>query len=453
VKNSKLKNAFSAIAGACLLGFLWRARGTSGWGSSWGVLNAGFVFALFLNFAAKKNKYMSFPLITLAGLSFMLTCPAWGTLLSQITGILSVNSNTSDAVLYVISPFSGVIMMLCLGFGVASVYGVLIGRGMGNKEWRFKDYAAVLIVFIAVDLISKATVSHLMLKLIEPQAVSAFHEGLFAAGEDVTPYIAYMKHFSAVSWAKNFVGGRNYFSSVGTISLVFAAAAVFITTRFFVRDKYAAKTGFVICSAFAFSITLSDLFFFFDNGGYRMSQGFSLPENFAAWSLWEFFTGFIAGGIITLYLIKTAPAEDAPETLLKKLPEKPRDIFTFVLCVVGGIGLNTVRPFIRRIDNVPLMITTAALTVIVILALSFVYYRKKGVSLEKAPIERLSPLLCLIFTLYIFTVYMFIGRPAIGEIGQMHNVLFTVSAAAVTLYCALELKRVYGDQKYEDKTL
>jgi len=184
-----------------------------------------------------------------------------------------------------------------------------------------------------------------------------------------------------------------------------------------------------------------------------MSQGFSLPENFAAWSLWEFFTGFIAGGIITLYLIKTAPAEDAPETLLKKLPEKPRDIFTFVLCVVGGIGLNTVRPFIRRIDNVPLMITTAALTVIVILALSFVYYRKKGVSLEKAPIERLSPLLCLIFTLYIFTVYMFIGRPAIGEIGQMHNVLFTVSAAAVTLYCALELKRVYGDQKYEDKTL
>ena len=53
-KNSKLYNVLAVLVGALLLGFLWRVRGEHGWGSSWGLLNAGFVFALiFLGFIIK----------------------------------------------------------------------------------------------------------------------------------------------------------------------------------------------------------------------------------------------------------------------------------------------------------------------------------------------------------------------------------------------------------------
>ena len=428
------------------MGFLWRARGTSGWGSSWGLLNVGFIFTLFLNFAVKKNKYISLPLISVMALSFMLTTPAWGTFLNQITGYLAINADGAEIVYRDINPVSGILIMIFLGFGLASVYGVLLGRGFGNKEWKFKDYAVLLVVFIAVNLIAKATVSHLIFKIIAPQAVEAFNDSLVSSGITDGAYKAYMQHFSSVAWAKHIDAGRNYFTSISTISFAVAAVAVLLTTRFFVKDKYAAKTGALVCSAFAFSITVSDLFFFFSYGGYKMAQGFSLPASFAAWSLWEFFTGFIAGGIITAYLIKTAPAEDAPETLLNIIPKKPRSVFTFVLCIVAGIGINIVRPLITRISNVPAMIASSAVAVIAILAVSFIYYRKKGVSLENAPIKKLSPVLCLIFTVYVLVNYMFIGIPEIVTMAQLHSILFTVSAFAVIIYCIFEIKRVYGEK-------
>ena len=441
MRKDRIYNALTVLAGALLMGFLWRARGTHGWGSSWGVLNAGYVFALFLNFAVKKKNHMSLPLITTAGLSFMLTCPAWGTLLNQITGVLSAGAGDNDPVTYDISPASGIMMMLLLGFGLASVYGILIGRGFGEQEWKLRDYAVILIVFIAVDLAAKATVSHLILRLIEPQAVTAFTDGLKLSGADGGAYATYMSHFSAVSWAKKINGGRNYFQSVGTISLAVAAAAVLLASGFIVKDKRAARTGAVTCGAFAFAITVSDLFFYFGNGGYRMAQGYSLPENFAAWSLWEYFTGFIAGGIITYYLIRTDSGSDPKLALIEKIPAKPRNILTFLLCVIGGIGINIVRPLIERIENVPLMIISVVIAVAAILATAFVYYRKKGVSFNNAPPEKLSPVLCLVFTVYIFAVYMFIGRPNAPEIAQLHNILFTVSAVSVSAFCAAGIRR------------
>lgn len=428
------------------MGFLWRARGTSGWGSSWGLLNVGFIFTLFLNFAVKKNKYVSLPLISVMALSFMLTVPAWGTFLRQITGLLDIGLDGAEAVFLDYNPVSGVLIMILLGFGLASVYGVLLGRAFGKKEWKLKDYAVVLIVFIAVNQLAKATVSHLIFKLIAPQAVEAFNDSLVAMGINDGVYKAYMEHFSSIAWAKYIEAGRNYFTSISTISLVVAAVAVLLTTRFFVKDKYAAKTGALVCSAFAFSITVSDLFFFFENGGYKMAQGLSLPSNFGAWTLWEFFTGFIAGGIITAYLLKSAPAEDTPETLLNIIPEKPRNAFTYVLCVVAGIGINIVRPIITRISSKPVIIASAAVAVIAILSISFIYYRKKGVMLQNAPIKKLSPVLCLIFIVYVFVQYMFIGIPEIDTMNLMHNILFTVGGAVAAIYCIFEIKNVYGEK-------
>ncbi len=437
MKNKNSKNILLILLGGLLLGFLWRVRGTGGWGSSWGLLNAGFVYALFLNFAVKKEKGVSLPLLTLCALAFMLTCPAWGTQLNQITGVLSVSAGDGDPVLYEISPVSGVIMMLCLGFGLASVYGVLLGRGFGTKAWRLRDYALVLLVFIAVDLLAKATVSHGLLKLIEPQAETAFLDGLREAGISGGAYKVYLSHFNAVSWAKKIAGGRHYFQSVGTLSLAVSAVAVLLTTRFAVRDRYAARTGAVTCSAFAFSITLSDLFFFFDNGGFRGAQGFTLPEGFAAWSLWEYFTGFFAGLAITAWLLKTASLAAPAETLLRKLPEKPGTAAGFLFWVVGGVGINTVRPVLERLDGAAAVIAAAAVGLAVLAAV--LVFRKK---LIKTDARRLSPLFCLLLVCWDLAVYLFIGKagyPNIRTIGQAHNLLAVFSAAAVAAACAAVL--------------
>ena len=47
-ENTALKTALHILLGALLMGLLWRVRGEHGWGSSWGLLNAGFVFTMFL---------------------------------------------------------------------------------------------------------------------------------------------------------------------------------------------------------------------------------------------------------------------------------------------------------------------------------------------------------------------------------------------------------------------
>lgn len=437
MKNKKLESCILVLLGALLLGFLWRVRGTNGWGSSWGLLNAGFVFTLFLIFATKRTKGPSLQLTALTALSFMLTVPAWGTFLDQCTGILTATNRDGETVLYEISPLSGVAVMLLLGFGLASVYGILLGRGFGGHAWRLRDYAAVLLVFIIVDLAAKATVSHLILKLIEPQAVTAFVDGLKSAGETSGAYGAYMSHFSAVSWAKQFTGGRNYFSSVGTISLVLAAIACLLTTRFYVRDKYAAKTGAVVCAAFAISITVSDLFFFFAKGGYHYEQGFTLPDGFAAWSLWEYFTGFIAGGIITAYLLKTASEKETNETLLQKVPAKPRQALCFLFAVIAGIGVNAVRPVLVRLDGVAAVLASVVVGLFV-MGCAFLFYKKTGKAPYHADLYKLSPVLCLVFVLWIYVVYMFISRPegrAWQDMKSLHNILVTVSAAALIAAC------------------
>ena len=434
---------FAAIfCGAMLMGLLWRVRGTNGWGSSWGLLNAGVVFLLFLNTAVGRRTPASLPLIALSGGAFMLTVPAWGTYLDQITGYLSVRVGDDEPVLYEISPASGVIMMLILGFGLASIYGVLLGRAYGEKAWRFRDYALVLLVFIVVDLAAKARISHFLVKAIEPQAVTAFQDGLKAEGLSPDVYAAYMSHFSAVSWAKKLLGGRNSFSSVGTVSLAIAAVAVILTARFAVKDKYAAKTGAFVCGAFAVAITIADLFFYFGNGGYRMAQGFSLPDTFAPWSLWEYFTGFLAGGMITAWLIKTSKETQERETLLSKLPDKAGSVFSFLLCAVVAVGLNVVRPvLVRNEKNIALCVFFSAFTGIGVLAASLLYRKKKGRPINVEDMRALSPALALFFVLYITVVYLFIGRPEITNIRMLHTVLVVVSAVALGIWCVFAIKR------------
>ncbi|MBQ2903854.1 MAG: hypothetical protein IJE48_05595, partial [Clostridia bacterium] len=76
------------LIGGLLLGFLWRLRGSRGWGSEAGVFNVGFVYLLFITTVMGERKKLDLGWLSLTAMSFILTVPSWGTILTQITGVI-----------------------------------------------------------------------------------------------------------------------------------------------------------------------------------------------------------------------------------------------------------------------------------------------------------------------------------------------------------------------------
>ena len=150
-KQSVFSQIFTVLIGALLMGFLWRVRGTHGWGSSWGLLNAGAIFSLFAITIIGDRKKTSLAWIGLSSLSFMLTVPTWGTFLDQMTGVLS--SSITDDLGNVIEGsraiplWSGVGVMLLLGFSLATVWGIMLGRALSDKQWKIRDFVLIIAVF------------------------------------------------------------------------------------------------------------------------------------------------------------------------------------------------------------------------------------------------------------------------------------------------------------------
>ena len=167
----------SVLVGALLTGFAWRVRGTGGWGSAWGLLNVGMLLTLYLLAVRGKRDGVSLSLVSFTAASFMFTAPAWGTLNSQITGLMKVEYAAGEQIVF-IPPVSGVILMLCMGFGLAAVFSVMLGRCFSGQAWRLRDYAAVLAVFLLVSYGAKASVAHPLVGWLQPQTVEAFRNGL-----------------------------------------------------------------------------------------------------------------------------------------------------------------------------------------------------------------------------------------------------------------------------------
>ncbi len=443
---------FTVIIGAMLMGFMWRVRGTHGWGSSWGLLAAGFMFTMFITMVKGERKKLNFGWLAIISLVFMLTTPAWGTLLGQITGVIFEAEDLVDLIplnsayasdVYCSVP-SALYIMLSLGFGLASLFGIFLGQSFSAKQWKMKDYIILLAVFFAVDLISKATIPHLILSAIQPQAVEVFEAGCKVQGIEGSAWQVYMQHFDDVSWAKKIIGGRNYFQSVEMITYAIKSVAVLITTRFIIKDKRAATTGFVVCGAFALSITVSDLFFYFGDGGYHMLGENYFGANVAPWSCWEYFTGFIAGGIITAYMLGIKDEEDVTDLAFAKVPDKAASILTFILGYLFLIGVNIVRPVLERYDESKLQILYVVISVLVAVALVAVLAKKWGIAAEKTNMVKVSSTLLPLFMALIFVSYMFLCSESYRNytsITMVHNLLVVASLIAVTVWCGVHTKK------------
>lgn len=445
-KNKSLaQKVVIVLIGALLMGLLWRVRGTTGWGSSWGLLNAGFIFTMFVIIVKGVRQKMTAGWLGLTALSFMLTVPGWGTLLKQITGVVYEPSaeGVIDSMVFVSVP-SAIFIMLSLGFGLATLFGIMLGRGYSDKQWKIKDFIILIVVFYAVDLITKATVSHWLLDLIQPQAGEVFEAHLLAGGHEADAYKAYLAHFDNISWAKKIEGGRNYFASVETISSMFRAVAVLLVTRFIIKDKISARTGLVVSGAFAFSITVSDLFFYFGAGGYHMENPSYFPDWVYPWSCWEFCTGLIAGGIITAFILSLKKTEDVPEITFAKVPEKATTVLAFIIGYVFLIGVNIVRPVLERFDGSDYQILFIIISVVAAAAVIFLVAKALGVKAQEADMMKFSKILLPVFVAYDIIAYLFIGIAEdqnFREIEQVDNIACIVASVIVVAWSLMQLKK------------
>ncbi len=441
-KNETLSKIITVLIGGLLLGMLWRARGEHGWGSEAGVFNVGFVFALFLSVVTGSRKKLDFGWLSVTAMSFIATVPAWGPLLNQITGVIrDTEKDGTQEFIEQISPASGIFMMLCLGFGLAGIYAILLGRGYSDKRWRVRDIVIIIAVFLVSDQVSRYTFSHWIVNLVQPEAATLFERGLEMAGVEGTAYGVYLEHWGDMSWAKKIVGGRNYFTEVQAVSSAVRALAALLTARFIIKDKVAAKIATVICCAFAVSITVSDGFFYLQNANPADYRDTLLGFDFYAWSCWEYFTGFIAGVIITAYMLSLRKTQDVPELAFENFPEKPKKVLVFMAGYLGTVGVNLVRPIILRFDSTETSTIIAAVAgVIFAAAVIALLVWKCGFNAEKISADSFYRILLAIFAVFDILLYFFVCTAEYRnwlEINMLHNVIFAASAVIVTAWIAL----------------
>lgn len=298
---------FAVLASALMCGFMWRVRGDSGFGSMWGmfcftVTLTLLIFALFGN--RKKMSYEAIPVaVILAGI----TNSGWGTLNCQMGGYLdSSQPFTGEAAARVMpmDPFSGLWIMLLLGFGWMPLFAMFISSLFSKKKYGVRRYILLIAVYYAVMLLFKAFAAHYILDLISPQAVEYFKTGLADKGIDATPMSAYLKHFDNIAWAKKIPFGRNYFASIESISQAAGALACSLTALIAFKDKITGLISLAIDFICAVSITAADIFLVIDS-----DSGFFAGVNAPAflkggsWSMWEYGTGFLIGFFVMLLLV------------------------------------------------------------------------------------------------------------------------------------------------------
>lgn len=451
--NSLMKNILIVLMGALLMGFLWRIRGTNGWGSSWGLLNAGAIFSLFAITIIGDRKKTSLAWIGLSSLSFMLTVPTWGTFLDQMTGVLS--SSITDDLGNVIEGsraiplWSGVGVMLLLGFSLATVWGIMLGRALSDKQWKIRDFVLIIAVFFVAMYVSRATLAHTLTELLQPQALDLFKEGLFRQGlateenfESI--YKVYMEHFDDMKWAKKVMGGRNYFALVETFSIAIGGIASMIVTRFVIKDKRAANMGLITSVSFAIAITVADLFFyFFDSTTGKIGE----VKNIYAWSCWEYFTGFIAGIFITATILffKNRMGEDVREKAFSTVPAKITDILQFLMGFVVVLGINIVRPVLDRLEDTSFHIPAIIIALIGAVVFIVLSIKKYGVNLDNTTQVSFAYKALLVMITYMFCIYMFTDFTNDGanimSVSALHNIAMVVSFVVLVIYFGINAKK------------
>lgn len=344
------------ISFSCLTAFAWKVRGAGGWGSIWGMFTVGTAMTLFI-FAFLGNRKKMVPEAIPAAILLMgITNGGWGTLNSQMAGILdsTVPFTGADTFEYTqINPISGLIIMLLLGFGWMPLFSTAAASFFSKKEYKLKKIIILICTFYIVSWIFKLSISHFLLRQICPEADTMFRAGLIDRGIDLSPTMAYVKNLGSAAWAKKIPYGRNYFTSIDVISHAAGGLGISLTALIAFKDKVTGFLSLAFNTVNAISITIADvaLVAYSETGLFRNIH-FPRWIIIGGWPLWEFFTGFFIG-LGTMLILVCLPRKllNGEGKFKQKSPFKKngtRFAFSSFFIVFFPLGLTLARPIGSR---------------------------------------------------------------------------------------------------------
>lgn len=349
----------SVILGALMGGFMWRCRGSGGWGSSWGLYAVGLVLMLLIYHFYSDRRGMKLEMIPIGSFLLGLGVTGYGTVIEQMGGVLWSDLPYKGEILngqspvfempggdvYVpINPVSGGIIIFLMAFTLVPLFTLFVTSLFSDKKYSFRDYVIICVVFFVSSLVFKATIAHPILKAINPEQVQYAALGLKEYGyEYSSPMAAYMSHFMNRSWTQDIAFFENYYMSIEHISDALAVLATSVYVLIARKDKYTAFGSILIDFLTAVpSTALSTLISCHFHAG--PFADIVLPKWFLAiadWGVWEYATGFFFGLFVMLFLALTADRhtartghDDTPLFNDKKLSFGLNlALFVFIFCV------------------------------------------------------------------------------------------------------------------------
>ncbi len=444
----------AAFMCALLTGFMWRLRGDHGFGGSFGMYAVLTVLLLFIVWIYPRKGKVNLPFITLASLAGAVTAGGWGTINSQITGRMTstgVFPGAEHAVDIAISPVSGVVTMLLLGFGWLPLFGMMLGQYFSDRKYHILNAVEGTAVFYAATYLFRFTGAPLLYKLINPAAVKLFEDGLTAYGIEQTPQALMLKFFGDQSKKvkylldgetmkikiKEIPGGRNYFTCCAVLAAAFGALALIVYFALRFRDKKAAGITALTCSAMAVSITAANAFFLLEKVNFRSTIAQELAGD--RWSLWEYGTGFLFGLLLVLLLLPFAKQKLKNNVTLFELKGLPRPLkkavavlaFFCTFCLAPIIAIST--RINKMSEKAVLPATIAAAVIGVGITVLFTLKNKKTLSpLGKTPAQAAKYAAPILFVVYAL-LYFFIG-PAYA-LHAMQSILTVLMMLSFALFC------------------
>ncbi len=341
---------------AVMTGFMWRVRGDHGYGSMWGMFAVGVMLVLAIFAFYGNRRKMSYEVIPVAVILLGITNGGWGTLNSQMGGYLgSTVPFTGEEVERVvsISPYSGLWVMLLLGFGWMPLFSLYIGSLFSKKNYKAKDYMILIAVFYIVVGIFMFFAAHYILPFIHGESVELFKQGLADSGIEMSPMMSFIKNLGSEAWFKKLPFGRNYYASIRVVSYSAAALIVSLAALIAKKDKVTFFISTAINTVSALAITLADVFLIIDSDAGFLGK--VTPPRFlenGSWSLWEYFTGFLLGfGIMLIIAFLPKSVTEGEGKFEYAEPFKNKNIhgaysavltllFTFVVTAARPLGLR-----------------------------------------------------------------------------------------------------------------
>ena len=386
----------SIILGAVMGGFMWRCRGDGGFGSSWGLYSVGLVLMLLIYHFYGNRKGMKYEMLPLGALMLGLSVTGYATVIEQLAGVVWSDLPYSGELLggleavYVgprgdvyapIDEKSGAVIIFLMAFTLIPLFSFFVTSLFSEKEYKIKHYIIAIAVFMVSSLVFKATVSHFILQLINPDQVAYAALGLKQYGYDyASPMAAYMSHFLDRGWTQDIAFFENYYMSIEHVSDALAVIVLSLYALVIRKDKYTGFGSLILnfLSAITTTVTTSLVSSHFDSGFFKDVEFSDTFRRFASWGTWEFVVGFFIGLFIMAFLALTVRINKADEADVTPVfgNKKLAFGFNFVLTVfilgvapMRAIGIR----FARLLQNTGVLEDDEPLGTILIVILSVIF--------------------------------------------------------------------------------